>query len=869
MDEKNPNIMLPPERLAVVAERRQKSPWPDHLIPLPDGQWALWHWAGLRGPGFPAAPVLRLSTPECAAAADRLLQAEDEAQRAQDAALDAVNKALDMLRRNEEWDDLDTRNRLVRTMRRLKRGELPEPLGVASVEAPLASFRVACAQVDAARADFREALTGATARVSQAIREVAQTNSFREAIVWQNRHALHHAIAPLLRRPPGTHARGKEQRRREQLLATYLQRYCVRNDIIGFFGPDGWAKLVRQGEAVDVRPGPSLLTSRTVDFESWCIEALAATLSKDQALRPWIAPRRMPFIYLEGTTLYVPSHGPTNLPPGQAAVLQLCDGERVAKDIAMDLLQTPATGLQSEEEVYQILDHLGGSGLISWSFEIPVQPNADRILRRQLERIDDERRRRPALGTLNELEAARDAIARAAGAAEKLDEAMEDLEATFTRLTGMAPTRAAGTTVTGRTLMYEDSRRDVEATIGPELIESLGPALSLLLASARWLTFETARVYRKAFKELYSGLVEKIRSSTVDAVTFWHLAEPLLLDPKVRPFEMLPPMFRERWADVLSMASGQHRVAYTSEELRPRVLAAFDAPHAGWRTARYHSPDVLIDAPSVEAIRRGDYQLVLGEMHLAANPLMTSFFGEQPPSIEELSGYFERDLPEPRLVPVPPKDWPTLTTRSPLVLALPKDFLLAVFPDACGIPKAQAVSIGELVVEENESGLIVRTRDGRLQFDIIEAFANILAPLVLNCFKVLPPYPHTPRVTVDCLVIHREAWGFAPAEMPFAYQKTEADRFVAARRWARAHGMPRYAFVKAPVEIKPFYVDFDSPIYVEIFAKAVRRTGEANLPEPLITVTEMLPEHRALWLQDAEGQSYTSEFRFVALDLAT
>jgi hypothetical protein len=58
-----------------------------------------------------------------------------------------------------------------------------------------------------------------------------------------------------------------------------------------------------------------------------------------------------------------------------------------------------------------------------------------------------------------------------------------------------------------------------------------------------------------------------------------------------------------------------------------------------------------------------------------------------------------------------------------------------------------------------------------------------------------------------------------------------------AQRWARAQGMPRYAFVKAPVEIKPFYVDFDSPIYVEILAKTVRRTGEANLAEPLITVT--------------------------------
>jgi hypothetical protein len=80
--------------------------------------------------------------------------------------------------------------------------------------------------------------------------------------------------------------------------------------------------------------------------------------------------------------------------------------------------------------------------------------------------------------------------------------------------------------------------------------------------------------------------------------------------------------------------------------------------------------------------------------------------------------------------------------------------------------------------------------------------------------------------------------------------------------------MPRQVFVKTPIEIKPFYLDFDSPIYVEILAKKVRRTGEASLAEPPITVTEMLPEHTALWLSDAEGQRYTSEFRFAALDLA-
>lgn len=67
--------------------------------------------------------------------------------------------------------------------------------------------------------------------------------------------------------------------------------------------------------------------------------------------------------------------------------------------------------------------------------------------------------------------------------------------------------------------------------------------------------------------------------------------------------------------------------------------------------------------------------------------------------------------------------------------------------------------------------------------------------------------------------------------------------------------------------MKPLYLDFDSPIYVDIFTKAIRKMdGQSKSNEPVL-LTEMLPAPDRLWLPDAEGRCYTSELRMVAVDI--
>jgi hypothetical protein len=68
------------------------------------------------------------------------------------------------------------------------------------------------------------------------------------------------------------------------------------------------------------------------------------------------------------------------------------------------------------------------------------------------------------------------------------------------------------------------------------------------------------------------------------------------------------------------------------------------------------------------------------------------------------------------------------------------------------------------------------------------------------------------------------------------------------------------------VEQKPFFVDFNSPVLVEILAKMVRRTSDSSQSDSLVSCSEMLPTLNQTWLPDAAGNSYACELRMVALD---
>ncbi|HKG20273.1 MAG TPA: lantibiotic dehydratase, partial [Blastocatellia bacterium] len=711
---------------------------------------------------------------------------------------------------------------------------------------------------------------------SDSIHRIVSANLFREAVTWQNRAALKTGLDRLLKkRSEGTRKRTKDTRRDEARAASYWQRYCVKNDTIGFFGPVGWARFVSQAEAINVRVGPGLLAHRDVYFEGWCIDALAGAIARDDALRPWVAPRRMPFIRVEKMIVCRPSERPATMTEKEAAIIEACDGLQIAKEMAKRIAADSSLKIRDEDEVYQILDRLDSRGLISWRFEVPwnlrvpSEWHIEANFRSRLECIGDRDIRRRALARLDELQAARSLVSRAAGDAEELDRAMQGLEAAFTTLTGVAVTRRHGKMYSGRTLVYEDCRRDIEVAIGPSLLHELGPPLSLLLASARWFISEVSVTCMKAFRQIYEAIARAAGSPVIEFIDLWLQAQPLVFGNKKRLFDTVLSGLQQRWSAILSVPAGQRCVSYDSEQLRPLVRETFDLSWRGWQYGRYNCPDVMIAASGAEAIRRGEYQLVLGECHVGTNNICNKLFLSQHPFPEDLLSALDRDMPGPRLVPVPDKQ--IFTSRDHTLMTTSKDFRLEYSRDISGIATEQAIPIGSLVVEDAPEGLVVRTRDGRLRFDLIEAFADLLSERVSNHFKMLPPGDYTPRVSIGRLIVNRETWRFSPAEMPFASEKDEAFRFLEARRWARANHIPRFAFVKSPAEDKPFYIDFQSPILINLLARVVTQSAERKADEEdpantSIVVTEMLPTPDQAWLPDAGGNLYTSELRIVAVD---
>jgi hypothetical protein len=857
----------------LVMDAASASSLPEHLYALPGTtQWALWRTVCLRGAGFPASDVHKLETLACTATADAALDAEEAVARAQQKALEEVNGQLDVLRQTAGWDDKAQRAPLVTVLQTLKMGKMPKPIEhQPAVNAAVEALQAERSRQEVALQALHEEFESAVRGVSAKIREVFGNPRFREAMLWQNRKAYQNTYHKLMDKQASSAARHSKKRQYEELIAIYLQRYCVKNDTIGFFGPIGWASFDNEAEpGILLEPGPHLMATRNVYFEGWGIDALAAKLAADVKLRKWAAPRRLPYIRLEGDSFYLPaSTRPTLLTSKTAAVLRACDSKRTAGDLAAQLVGEGKSGLKSEEEVYRILEALKERGLITWTFEIPLAPHPERRLQRLLEKIDEPDLREPALRLLADFEQGRQEVAAAAGNPERLEAALGALEESFTLMTGEAPTRSEGKTYAARTLVYEDGRRDVKAVIGPDVLKALAPPLSIVLASARWISYQLAALYRDTFLEVYRELARKTGTTTIDAMTFWMAVQPLLYGEGIeRPIDALPALLQERWSQILDLPNdGRRHVEFTSEELMPRVVAAFETSAPGWKQAIYHSPDVMIAAANVEAIKRGEYMFVLGEVHLTSNTLSAALFVAQHPEPEALFRAVLSDFHVPKARLVTPKSWINQTLRTVQFL-VPEHDLRVEFTHDSITPTEHAIQVSEVVVEEQDGDLIVRTRDGRINFELLEAMGEALSSLAVNSFRIMQPSEHNPRVTIDRMVVSRESWSVLAEDLEYVFLKDEAERFLATRRWLRAQGLPRFAFIKTPVEVKPVFMDFASTIFVDAFTKLVRRTIENGEPEARIGFSEMLPGTDQTWLFDAEGNTYTSELRIVAVDLS-
>ncbi|HET8657384.1 MAG TPA: lantibiotic dehydratase [Micromonosporaceae bacterium] len=690
-------------------------------------------------------------------------------------------------------------------------------------------------------------------------REIAVDPLFREAVTWQNRSAL--AGLDALLRGSG---RASRRREKEQLVARYWQRYCGKNETIGFFGPVCWADLDPDpaAPAVTVRAGTGLTRTRRVFFEHWALVAYARSLTADARVRPWLPVRLQPHLWRDGVVLHRPTGAPLRLSRLDACVLAACDG-RPAAQVAAAVLANPDSELRKPDDVYLQLDRLVAAGLLRWGVEPLQRIDAEDLLRAAVDAVPDQAAREAAQAGLGRLCAARDAVAGAAGDPAALPAALDRLDAEFEAVTGVSAHRRAGQTYAGRGLCHEEATRDLDVTIGAAVLDAVAAPMEILLCAARWLTVAIADAYTRALADLHADL----GGGEVSLGELWFLAQGLLFGAAQRPVDAVAADFARRWSGLFGLAglpAGTRRVQVAAADVAAAAGEVFAADRPGWAAARLHSPDLHVCAPDEAALRRGDFTVVLGEMHSAWATFDCGVFLWPRPDLPALRDALRADLGAGRMMPLFPDDFPRQSGRLSHWLGSDCDVPLA-FAGVPGADPARTLPISALTVVERGGELVARAPDGRA-WPLVEAFAGLVAMHAADGFKLVTAAEHTPRVSIDRLVVSRETWRTTLGATPLSSALGPQQRYLAARRWRRELGLPERVYVKIGTEIKPIYLDLTSPTYVSSMCAMARGARESAGPDVPLVVSEMLPTPDQAWVPDAAGRRYFSELRLQLVD---
>lgn len=704
-----------------------------------------------------------------------------------------------------------------------------------------------------------QAEDAARARSAAAGRSLARQGRFAEAVQWQNPGlvanwfgAYRQAVltagdhddrpVPLARRD-----------QRETLLATLAQRYCAKNETIGFFGPVAWARF-DEDAASTVVCGSGGLRSRTAYLEWHAVSAIAAAAAQDEELRMVLPLRRHPLVSICAGRITGPRG---RYDPRASLATQIVTA--LAVPATEDCLREKVGGAEFEAA----LGSLVADGIVLRDLPVPVGDRPEEFLTRRLETLDDVPARKAWLARMAEVRAALGAVGAAAGDADALASAMTGLDLVLGRVTGAGrygQDERAG--CYGRSAAYEDCRADLDVTIGADLLRALSAPLALLLRSARWLVTEAGHEVLAALRPVHERLARAGQPVTLNTLVLAG-ADVLSGAPETAVHHVVAD-FRARWAEVLGLADGDGRL--DSAAAHPLVTALFpDEGAPPWQAARQHSPDVM-----VRVRRDGTLQWVLGELHLALNTLENRPFRSQSDDdADELLRGSRADFPLGRIVPVWPGSAPEVTSRTypPLALDLPDAYDYWSYAKDEGHWAGRESWPGSLLhVLAEGKALHVTPADGSWRRPLGEFLGEFLTALVASRFEIREPAPHAPRLMIDDVVVERETWRVPASELLAAAARTDYRHSQLATALADL-GCPRYVFASLPGQRKPVLVDRQAPLLLRAFVRLLRASA-MDEPAAQVKLVEMLPEPETLWLRDADGEPITSELRVVVAEPA-
>lgn len=682
---------------------------------------------------------------------------------------------------------------------------------------------------------------------SAALARVAGDEALRTAVAWQNR-SVYAILDRLAARDP---QKPMKRRQRERALAMYWQRYCSKAETIGFFGPAAWLAVGGATEAVTLRTGPALVGRRTVSFEHWMIAEIAGWMAEQPGARWWFPPVLRPDVHLVGEQLLVPGRGPIRLRDGDREVLALADGRHHGADIA-------AAVRRDRAPVERVLTKYLRLRLLAWDGNIPVNDRGERTLRERVDRIGD-----PDVFTrfdalLRRLAELRTRI-EAADGSDGLIVALDELDELFRGITGHASTRDGGKSYAGRTLCYHDTVRGCALTLGTDFTDRIGRPLALVASAADWFGGRLADLVEEAVAQIVRTAAATARGP-VTLADVWVQVLGLFWGADPHPVRCATAELARKWSDVLGDLPSDLGTPVTlrSHEIAGRVAEAFGTAPNRWPHLAVHSPDLQVVAASADAVNAGDYTVVLGELHACLSSLDLQFLDWTAPGTESLRDRTNAAIGAPRSVPLFPRGWRRNSGRFVPTSVGAADRLIgfsrAAVADRTTVDAAVSITLTE------RDGTVFATRADGCTVRIPDLLGVLVSMVAADAFKIGLDHPHSPRLSVDGMVVFRESWRLPLTSLQLAVNADRHRDYLAVRDWADRHGLPDQVFVKFPDETKPALFDLTSPTLVLSFVNLARASLRHG-PDAVVGLSEPLPHPRDSWLVDAEGEHYISELR--------
>ncbi len=729
----------------------------------------------------------------------------------------------------------------------------------------LGAFVAALERLQSARSQMDGELEGA---VTESRRNLFETSALvlPPYLVFAGDEVHHLTDAPLALGAPAL--RNSQARKRERHLLLYLQRLAAKNDTFSEFGPVAWLRATPDGATLRFEAVCGILR-RDVFWERWVAHALAAAIKADAEAFSEFKPRLNPNGAFVGTEFVLSESSETmTLTPEQGMVLAQCDGNTRVRDFSACCGSPHLTLLPRGEEDQPLCPPGSASGnsalstirnfvskkILVAEMEVPaMEPFAFQVLHRDIEDWADG----PARQRWLPIVTAMSEIPRRFAAAVDAREREHILADARQQLAGFGAQRDSA----GRALyaavnpIAEECSRECAFEISEKLLDEV------VTEAEPWIDFwrdSYAFIAARVAANLRS-LLQKApaKSGAIPLPAFLRFCEaakipltgPGLVGMAHIAFQEVKALLRER----LRLHAARAEYELTVEDCAV-VRNTLDYPKFDEFT--YPSADLQLAAESVEAVNRGEYRWIIGELHPAAAALHHCMYWSCPdkPAFSRALQSMIHDKPIPHFGFFAADFTAHTTVR--VFDALPEH---AVFlsPQRAN-PNWRYVAPAEVeVFIDNDGDVALRRKSG----EYLGSFArNWVIPLGFHPF-LFTIAPHTPRLRCGKVIVQRRAWSVSAEELGDGnFSGLSRDLVIAVERLRATKDWPRFIYIRPSEQAlrrsgaenrdkdtKPVFIDLESYLFLEIFHRWLTKAGE-------LEVTEMLPAPDELLWREADGR---------------